>query len=57
VASVFNHRRDGDQPVRKDLDKEFIFPPSRLEAMPPKRPKCLVPFVLVVILLALMYFY
>lgn len=44
--------------MRHDIDKEFIFPPSRVEPTPPKRTQCLVPFVLVMLALgALVYFF
>lgn len=42
--------------MRKDLDKDWLFPPSRLDATPPKRPKCLLPFVLVVLFIAVLLY-
>lgn len=44
--------------MRNDIDKEFVFPPSRHELPPVKRTQCLVPFVLVLLALgAVIYFF
>lgn len=42
--------------MRKDIDKEFIFPPTRPQAVPQKRSLHLVPLVLFLIFLGMLIY-